>query len=166
MWSGWGVNGWNFKFELNIPLKRQNRIISYVCHVSIVAFVPVSTQLVLIRDPLNQEADRTKHQKVKEGECRLVCACVFVPPLPLIHMLFSIIILTRTVKISDTYSINQEHSQHQYVSTWTSTKTNTAETEAAVCPTWLLKLSLQVREQIGTDSFLSVAWYLFFFFLD
>lgn len=134
-----------------------NRVISYMCHVSTAAFAPVSTQHGLVRDPLNQEADGTKHLKVKEGECRLVCACVFVPPLPLIHMLFSIIILTRTVRISDTYSINRQHSQHQYVSTWTSTRTNAAETEAAVCPTWLLKLSLQVRGQIGTDSFPSMA---------
>lgn len=141
-----------------------NRVISYMCHVSTAVFAPVSTQHVSVRDAPNREAGRTKHPEVKEGECRLVCACVFVPPLPLIHMLFSIIILTRTVRISDTYSINRQRSQHQYVSTWTRTRTNTAETQAAVCPTWLLKLSLQVREQIGTDSFPSMGLVVLFFF--
>lgn len=54
---------------------------------------------------------------------------------------------TQTVRNSDTYSINCQHNQRQYVRTLTSNTTNTAETEASVYLTWLLKYSPVVQRK-------------------
>lgn len=104
-----------------------------------------SKLLTFKRQRKSSKSDGEQKRQIKRNRQK-ACVRLFLH-LPLSTCCFPSLFQTQTVRNSDIYSINCQHNQHQYVRTQTSSTTNTAETEAAVSLTRMLKYSRAVQHK-------------------